>query len=436
MSVPVEAKLLRRALDGALPRLLDVGFQPNRLRPPYDEAFTKIVDHYTKYYQLPSPAAAKEILDDLLAKGLIVSPAKECPDSAEYYWDVVLEEGLDGELVTGFEDISREHVARKIYGRTLLDKVLALAQTLYDKFSSKGSASQTSEGAGRELRKEYADNKAGTITGIPIDPNFPNLTESLISLRPAHITTIIARSKVGKTWLALMLCLHAAKNGTRVLIASMEMIRVDLVRRLAALEGKVNYDGALKGKLLPEQEERYHKILDDADNKRGFWANFRFMNPAEITDLLAVERQAVNFDAQLVLADAFYDFPAPVEFEKDWERIRYNLRVVRAVSLSTKRHWILTAQFTKQAKKFATSDDFAVGGTDAFNYVSNSTIYMIQGPRDRELGFVFIKVGRAREAPASRPWKHRWDFKEMDLRPIAMQLPTSRVGPKALGPQI
>jgi hypothetical protein len=131
-----------------------------------------------------------------------------------------------------------------------------------------------------------------------------------------------------------------------------------------------------------------------------------------------------------VLADAFYDFPAPIEFEKDWERIRYNLRVVRAVSLATKRHWILTAQFTTKAKRFNTSDDFAVGGTDAFNYVSNSTIYMIQNSRDRDLGFVFIKVGRAREAPACRPWKHRWDFKEMDLRPVAMQMPTSRVGPK------
>lgn len=415
MSTPIEARLLRLALDGALPRLLDIGLNPAILGPPFDEAFRRLAEHYSKYRKLPATETAKEMFEGL---GNVVAPKKECGDSAEYYWNKTLDDGLNNALINSFEEISRQHSEKKVYGRTLLTKILNDVRGVGDKYSARGSACQTSEGAGRELKEEYETAKSGKINGMPIDPRFKGLVDGLICLRPAHITTIIARSKTGKTFLALCLCLHAAVNGHRVLISSMEMIRIDIVRRLVCLHGGLNYDAALKGHLIPAQEKKYQQLLDDADAVRGFWANIRYMNPAEITDIDSVERQALHADAQLVLADAFYDFPSSVEFDEDWKRIRHNLREVREVSLATKRHWILTAQFGKAAKRSA--DDYAVGGTDAINYVSNTTIYMLQDARDRDLGFVKIRIGKARETQNSKAWKHHWNFIDMNLDPVGI----------------
>jgi predicted secreted hydrolase len=126
-----------------------------------------------------------------------------------------------------------------------------------------------------------------------------------------------------------------------------------------------------------------------------------------------------------VLADAFYDFPATRDFEKDWERIRYNLREVRQVSLAARRHWILTAQFTTNARRSA--DEYSVGGTDAFNFISNTTIYLLQDQAERERRFVRIRVGKAREADAAlKPWKHHWNFIEMNLDPVGIADPVKK----------
>lgn len=414
----VEGKLLRKALDGGLPRLLDLGMSAALLGEPYATAFKRLIEHYTKYRALPSVAIAKEMFADL---GSIVALEKDCGDSAEVYWDKILEEGLDGEIVNVFEDISRMHRENKLSGRTLLERISQDMKKLGDKYAAAGASSLTSEGQGKVLIDEYDQTKKGIIPGIPIDPNFPGLVEGLMSLRPAQITTITSRSKVGKTWLALMLLLFAAQKGHRVMIASAEMIAHDMIRRLACLIGRLNFDAALKGRLVPEQERKYLGILDEANTLKGEWANIRFMNPAQINGVDSVERQASQFDAPLVLADAFYDFPCEVEdlnTGDDWKRIRYNLRAVRQISLTTKRHWILTAQFTKIMKGLNKADDFAVGGTDAFNFISNSMIYMIQQERDRAANMVYIKIGRAREAMTSLPWKHRWNFIDADWRPI------------------
>lgn len=425
-----EGKLLRKALDGGLPRLLDLGFSPALVMEPYSTAFKRLIEHFTKYRALPSTAIAKEMFKDL---GAIVALSKDCGDSAEVYWDKVLDDGLDGALVTAFEGITKLHVEDKLSGRTLLDRIMKDVREVADKYAVAGASSFTSEGQGKKLIDEYEQTKKGNLPGIPIDPNFPGLVDGLMSLRPAQITTITSRAKVGKTWLGLMLLLYAAQKGHRGLIASAEMIAHDLIRRIACLIGRLNFDAAIKGRLLPEQEKRYREIMEEADALKGVWANIRFMDQASITSVDAVERQAAQFDAALVLADAFYDFPCEVEEMNtgdDWKRIRYNLRAVRQVSLVTKRHWLLTAQFTKTARGFKRADDFAMGGTDAFNFISNSTIYLIQTERDKAANVVYVKIGKAREAPSSLPWKHHWNFIDADWRPIA------RYSPSVTGPRM
>lgn len=425
MSAANEARLLRRALDGELPRLLDLGLSPALLGPPFDEAFRRLIGHYAKYQGLPSVQTAKEMFDGL---GPVVAPAKESVDKAEVYWDRVLEERLEDALITKFEELERRRSSGSLSGKKLLEAVINEMHLLSDRYSPIGSLSSTPEGAGRELKEDYELTKSGKIPGAPIHPAFPGLVEALICLRPAHITTIIARSKVGKTWLALFLCLHAAQNGYRCLISSMEMIKEDIIRRLVCMVGGLNFDNALHGRLIPEQEEVYFSLLSSVDSMESFWENLRFMNPAEIQDIDSVERQASKFDAHLVLADAFYDFPARGNFDEDWKRIRHNLRIVRQVSLVTRRHWLLTAQFTKSAKNIRKSDDFSVGGTDALNYVSNSTIYLIQSEADRDRRQVVVKVGRAREAKADLPWRNNWDFMAMNVKPIVKFNPAARMG--------
>jgi hypothetical protein len=223
--------------------------------------------------------------------------------------------------------------------------------------------------------------------------------------------------------------------GFKTVIASMEMTDLEINRRLAALAAMVNFDRVVKGTLkdIPEQRERFAQAVIDQRANNGFWQNIRYINPDAITDIHSVEAQAELFGAHIVFADAFYDFPEDTENAKGWEKINENLKEVRRVSLSSKRHWFLTAQLTKAAQGTFSSDEFAVGGTDKFNHISNNTIFMIQRKKDRINRQVILRIGKGRDAAPQLPWLHYWNFYEMMWGPIAVHTESNKVDKKRRG---
>lgn len=429
----VESKLLRKALDGELWELFRIGFDPKILKPPFDTVFHRLIEFYQKHNELPGTRRLQSMCADM--GGVTVAPANQCKSGASVYWDQLLNGYLGEDIANALEHVAQEYNKQSRPPREFLIFALTHMRQLETKYQVATSQSSSPADLAEQLWAEFTMTEAGKMPGIPIETNFRLFIDAFVKWRPGNITTVVSRSSVGKTWLCLIQCLYAAICGFKVFIASMEMTDLEIDRRLVALAAMVNFDRVVKGtlKAVPEQRIRFAQTVADQQANKGYWANIKFMNPDAITDISSVEAQADLFGAHIVMADAFYDFPEDSEGMRGWEKINENLKEVRRVSLSSKRHWFLTAQFTKQAQGTFSSDEFAVGGTDKFNHISNNVIYMIQRKKEKTNRQVILKVGKGRDAAPQLPWLHYWNFFEMTWAPIAVHIETNKVDKKRRG---
>ncbi len=83
-----------------------------------------------------------------------------------------------------------------------------------------------------------------------IDTGIDVLDQKLGRLRAGQYVAIGARPSVGKSILALSICVHAAKKGKRVLLVSLEMSETEITERILADEGNV-YLGTITSGNIP-----------------------------------------------------------------------------------------------------------------------------------------------------------------------------------------
>jgi hypothetical protein len=404
----VEAKMLRRAINGELRDLFRMGFDPSILRKPYDDAFAILIEFFGKHNSLPGHTRMEALCSHL--SGFELPKLQECPDKASVYWEQVSSALLDQQLGVVMQGIIDDYNSqRKAPIQRLLEAITNLRRTLatYGTVDVKGIRPGE---VCHAVWEDYLASASGNRIGIPIDPNFPTLVEGFGKWAPGHITTVVSRSGVGKTWLCLIQALQAIMNGYAVLIASMEMTVEELMTRLITLRALIDYDAVLKGKLTQEQQERFNSVINEAIQHAPPWNNLLIVNPAAIRNIESVEAQADQFKASLVVADAFYDFPEEGQ-ERKWEKINENLRLVRQFSLATKRHWMLTAQFNRSAAGTYGASDFNVGGSDYFNQVSNNVIFLIQRPTEKKGLKVIVKLNKGRNAAPQPMMTHCWNFR-------------------------
>jgi len=414
----IEAKLLRRAMGGELSELLGGGFDPALMRYPYNEVFAKLIGFYRKYQEMPSE---KRLLAECAYLGAVeICPKAEAKSKAKVYWDQISEAILLADYETTMEGVIQQYNERKTKPEDLLWGTIQSLRKVVTKHQSTNVRVFSPNDLSQTVWSNYKSATMGEMPGIPIPEVFKTpLGDAFGKWAPGNITTFISRSGVGKTWMVLINALCALKAGVKVLIASMEMTEFEILRRLIALEACVDFDRVVKGGLIPDQEKKFVDVLDDVYNRRKHWDNLRLMNPAAIRDIDTVETQADIFGAQLVAADAFYDFPEKGQNER-WKKIDENLLAVRQYSLATKRHWFLTAQFNRMANSPVSSDEFAVGGSDTFNKISNNVVMLLQGKRDKQRLQIILKVSKGRDAAPVQPFTFNWNFRAPNYTPIGV----------------
>jgi hypothetical protein len=409
-----EAQLLTKALAGDLGVLLTHGFDPSILDYPYDEVFEIIIDHYRKYNEIPKASRLKELTERL--GSIPVAPAGDTSPIL-MYWDQVRTAALKNRLKNCLEELANVYNENKMPPTEFVQHVIREMAEL-DANRAFGGGVVSLGNMADDLLDDYSLASEGKIPGIDIPDEFTYLKGSLVKLEPGHITTLVSRRSVGKTWKGLILLLHGAMTGHHGLAASMEMPRKDLSRRLAALAADLNFNDIKKGTLERDDRLKYQKFLRDMSKGKGFWDFIHIMEPREIKNVFAVENRAHAIGAEMVFADAFYLYPGPQE--ERWQRIEANLSDVRAVSLDTMRHWVLTAQFNRRAKGQKTADEFAIGGSDSFNQDSNNIIHLVQRKIDKKNRHIIFELAKGRDCDVQFPWLHHWNFLTMQRGPIGL----------------
>jgi replicative DNA helicase len=106
-----------------------------------------------------------------------------------------------------------------------------------------------------ELERRF--NSDGEIQGL--SSGFADLDDLWQGLRPGSMNVIAGRPKMGKTTLAMNIAESAAfKQNKNVLVASLEMSKVELMERMVASLGSIDLSRLISGKL---QEDDWPKVV-------------------------------------------------------------------------------------------------------------------------------------------------------------------------------
>jgi replicative DNA helicase len=95
---------------------------------------------------------------------------------------------------------------------------------------------------------------AGEHPGIPT--GFADLDQLLGGLQKSDLLIVASRPGMGKTAWLLTVALHAARHNQRVMIFSLEMDRIQLMRRWLAMETGITTEKQRSGKLTGEEREQ------------------------------------------------------------------------------------------------------------------------------------------------------------------------------------
>ena len=187
-----------------------------------------------------------------------------CPPAAniKHYADVITDLAMrreliriGGDLVTlapQVEKTAREHLAEAEGALFTLAEAGETARAI-------ATFSDALEGA-LEMA-EAAFNRDGGLSGIAT--GLLDLDHKLGGLHPSDLLILAGRPSMGKTALALNVTLNAARTGSKVLFASLEMSKEQLAGRALAEFAGLSGDRIRKGEITAAEMRRLHEMARD-----------------------------------------------------------------------------------------------------------------------------------------------------------------------------
>jgi replicative DNA helicase len=399
---------------------------------------TFIADHIAQYGKTPDESFVRlthEPLLDIL-EGIDLSKA-----TVDALYDATISESVREAIqdyATGlyaeFEDANKS-------GQNLLDFMEATYVQMRRKYALTQTTALTFSEMSPMLEADYIEALSPTRRGIPI-PIY-HIANSIGSLEPAQVTTIVAKSGVGKSWFGEMQAIAAATGdpylyyqppneprwtpeqkaeaAVNSILCSFEMAPIDNGRRLAALASKISFSRIRSGKLTEEEQKSYFDYIralstgGDAESTK-IGSRIKIIGPESVSSPMQIDAQADDFDAALVILDGFYLMEGPGE--KRWEAVQENMKSIRLNSLRSNRHYMLASQLDTRAQTKHASNLDNLSFSSSIVHDSNNIIFMTQTAEQKRARTVDFCLGKARDGQILDPCTYQWDFVNMQFAEI------------------
>lgn len=281
---------------------------------------------------------------------------------------------------------------------------------------------------GAGVKDEYAINESGKI-GIPTP--WPSMNSMTMGLYPGTNTWFLARPGTGKTWIMLVLALHAWRHGqesgkpVNVLIVSPEMLKVQMAERMFTMLAKVGYGAVVGGMLGAYGKQSFFKVIDEAAVNKGIFIidGSDGISPERIE--LAIEQTK----ADIVIVDSVYKIKWK---ERAKDRFENMYEGVDTISSWSKRSWadgrkvclIAVSQLNRQADQKGGKNKSAVALSDNLSWEADNLFFLEQDEdmkADKRLKLLTEKVRRMSQFTSSITLN--WNMETMDFSELEVQKP-------------
>lgn len=202
---------------------------------------------------------------------------------------------------------------------------------------------------------------------------YKSMNEASDGMLGGELCLIVARPKVGKTWVLLDNAIDAVRSGKRVYFSSLEMNRNQIAHRVHAMVGGFNprYFRNPDKKILKELKDVFE------DNKKSWYKNGGiFLTPVQAR--LTVEQVKADIEKMkpdVVYLDSVYGFIGKngKPIGDDWGAIMSMVSSLKAMALELDIPFICTTQLKRGAGGGdAELDDIAFG--DAFGQFADLVV--------------------------------------------------------------
>jgi len=274
---------------------------------------------------------------------------------------------------------------------------------------------------GIERYERYEDGKHTKNSGI-LTP-WPSLNEQIMGYMPASITTLMALSNTGKTWLGIINSAHMLNQGYRVALISMEDSLSLIENRLDSLYYKINNRDLNKHALRMGEEAKWRDGLHENTEGDGDVFIYTSKQVNNVFDLSAI---VDTVKPDVLIVDAAYRLQAK-GIEMGWKTSEVVMDQLKDLMEVKQIPIILTVQQDPELMKKAKSKQermYSTRGGKFWGIGSNVVVELAATEDQRIMGTATLTVCKNKSyipdgSESTGEIDIHWDLKTMDFHELA-----------------
>lgn len=266
-----------------------------------------------------------------------------------------------------------------------------------------------------DRKAKYLERKKNKgMMGIPT--GIPHLDYILKGLIAETLTTVIATTGVGKTWLLVLMGAYAQLNGYKVVVFVTEMGTELMQDRFEAMlfgmmYGNFSYNNFKSGALDQETEQQYFEFLEEDLPK---------LEPLIVESVAGVSSVSAVLEREkpdLVMIDGAYLMEDDQGAKDDWAKITHITRDLKKLAKARKLPFVINTQADQNTSKKVGPGLGDIKYSQAIAQDSDNILSLFRDEimfNDKEMG---IKVLKQREGMTGKVVVN-WDFDTMNFKSI------------------
>ena len=367
--------------------------------------FNYVRNHVVKYGKLPTVATVKQSFPNLPKA---VEPSK-------FYLDLVQDRFRYKRLNRALTDCNELMKQQDSWtaSNMLFEAVLEVRAD-----RARTTLSDFGKDAPGWLEREYkrvklAGNKPGVMVG------WPTLDKMCNGLRPGDVMSIVGRPAMGKTFLTLNVARHGWKEqNVNALVVSMEMDRLSIMQRIAAIETSVNVGEIRAGELTTAAQATFFKKLKQTEAYPARLIVVDGNMNAMVQDVLAL---AYQFKSQALFIDGAYMLKHPDRRMDKYRRVEQNLEEIKQGCSDLGIPAVLSYQFNRDAVKKTKKGEKAglesIAHSDAIGQLSSIVLGLFEDESIETIKRREIRILKGRSGEVGK-FQVNWLFNKMDFTEI------------------
>lgn len=228
-----------------------------------------------------------------------------------------------------------------------------------------GVSSYTDGSTAQTVLEAYERAKAAGGGLLGLSSPWPNVDKYSLGLQPGELTVILAKRKVGKSWMLFKWWLHILKTdlkpGECIFLVSMEMPKELIYRRLAAIDLHLCYEDFRAGRMTMESEKRLNEWVEAAMTPDPTKPTIYVAGPNTIRDVADIAAKTAELNPRAVGVDGLYILGRDAKLNM-WERTLKNITETKLDLCSNLNVPVVATTQLKGTKK---KDDLTADADDA-----------------------------------------------------------------------